>query len=215
MLRYRLKLKTQYKLYRREWGEKKIKTLNVKILWFVFSLVWMNKWMDPMFCFSQRLWACECCKALFRFATQAIRSYINQAGNSTLKSSSHLFSISLIYIWGDANMKISLLLGSLHQKLKCSFESRRKKFSITVLNTLHLNKQLNWQLLCFPFFGLWLNMTIFVKFISLCSRGKSIEKQDAKWNFSVQLLKYICMCRFTSGKRRRNTLLFKYLHFGQ
>lgn len=152
----------------------------------------MNKWMDPMFCFSQRLWACECCKALFTFATQAICSYINQVGNSTLKSSSHLFNISLIYIWGDANMKINLLLSSLLQKHKCPLESRRRNFSITVLNKLRLNKWLNWHFLCF-FFSLWLTITLFVKFISLCTRGKSIEKQDAKWNFYVQLLKYFCL----------------------
>lgn len=171
----------------------------------------MNKWMDCMFCFSQRLWGCECCKALFRFATQAIRSYINQVGSSTLKSSSHLFNISLIYNWVDANMKISLLLSSLLQKHKCSFESRRKKFSFTVSNTLHLIKWLNWQILFF--FQPVINYNFF-EFISLCTRDKNIEKQDAKWNCSVQLLKYICRCRFTLGKRRRNTLLFKYLHFG-
>jgi len=169
-------------------------------------------WMDLTFCFNQRLWAWECCKALFRFATQAIRSYINQVGNSTLKSSSHLFNISLIYIWSDANMKINVLLSTLLQKHKCSFGSRPKKFSLTVLNTLYLNKWLNWQLLFF--FQSVINYNFFVKFISLCTRGKSIEKQDAKWNCSVQLLKYVCVCRFTSGRRRRNSFMFKYLHFG-
>jgi hypothetical protein len=82
-------------------------------------------------------------------------------------------------------MKISLFLSSILQKHKCSFESRRRKFPITVLNTLHLNKWWNLQMLCF-----------FLPVI----------------NYNIYLSSFHCACEIKAlkSKMRNEIVLFNY-----